>query len=497
MNEEQVGTPNPLNPSPLDANPSEPMERARPVQPARPAQAARPIGPTRPMGPTRPARPIGQTRPVAPAEKPLTEELVQESVMVESVGPESRPIEKATEVAAPAPAKKKKTGLIVGLIICLFVAVGCGVAAALMLMNAKKDPVVAAVEKLMNGDVPSNVAIVGSIEILANDASSTVSKVNVSLDSQLKPGSLINSSNANIVLTTADEDEMVFRLSEIYAGGEEVFLKAEQIETATAEDNALLAEEGTLSTEEDATLADESEETLSETNCVGDETGETNCEVPEVIAAEDDLTESLDGILGEFDGEWIRIAVSEEMLSDNVLVDDSMSCMVDALKGISGNSNSLAEYYEKNPFINSTTDNIPISNNTNQLRQVTFDDEKLTSFLNAVQNTSTVKAVNDCLGSSETTVTTEDVINMISKLPAIYVEVNPDNTFSRFYTKVLTDDNNYTITIDLSFTYPTSINVSEPEEYTDLEELMQQMMGGIEVEDDAIEVENAEGIEEE
>ena len=133
MNENSGGTPNPLNPSPLDANPSEPIEEVHqePVQ-------EKPVS-VNPVEPVPAPEPTPEPIP-EPELKPLTEELVQESVMVNSLDPEGRPMEKAAETTAVEP-KKKKTSLIVGLVICLFIAVGCGVAAILMMMNTAKDPV--------------------------------------------------------------------------------------------------------------------------------------------------------------------------------------------------------------------------------------------------------------------------------------------------------------------------------------------------------------------
>ena len=475
MNENSGGTPNPLNPSPLDANPSEPIEEVHqePVQ-------EKPVS-VNPVEPVPAPEPTPEPIP-EPELKPLTEELVQESVMVNSLDPEGRPMEKAAETTAVEP-KKKKTSLIVGLVICLFIAVGCGVAAILMMMNTAKDPVSAAIEKLMNGDVPANLGINGTIEILANDTASQISKATVTLDSQLKTGSMINASTAEVDLVMADASEMSFKVSEIYADSQDLYLKVEK------KDQIVL----------------ENEQLLDETNCIGDESGETNCLVDtETVTEEesslvlDDLTSILDGVIEMINGQWIRIAMSTaDQMSGGISVDSDVSCLINAAKDMNANSNSLAEFYNKNPFIGSATENIPVNSKLNQLRQVTVDEEKFVSFVNSIQNTSLVDMVNECLGSEEgTTITTDDVVSAVGQLPAIYVEVNSDNTFSRLYTKALSEDQKYVFTVDLSFTYPTNINVSEPTEYTDLETLMQGMMGYDELDEDTEVVEEEEEVEE-
>ncbi|MBQ3464947.1 hypothetical protein IJH15_01840 [Candidatus Saccharibacteria bacterium] len=488
MNENPGGTPNPLNPTPLDANPSEPIGET-PVQET-PVQAEPVQEPVQ-------AEPVQE--PVQePASQPLTEELVEESTHVSSLDPEGRPMEKASETPiATATPKKKKTGLIVGLVICLFIAVGCGVAAILMMMNSSKDPVSTAVEKLLNGEVQANVGVNGSIEVLFNDSSSQVSKADIALNSQLKTGSMINSTTADVTLTMSDASESAFRLSEVYADSQDLYLKVEKKEM---------------------TILDETEKLLDETNCIGDETGETNCltetettttttttttteEESSLVVS--DTASMVDSIIGMIDGQWIKLSLaSTGEMTGNVTLDSDVTCMVNAVKNMNTNSNSLAEYYKNNPFISSTTENIPVSSKLNQLRQIMIDTEKFTNFANAVQNTSMATAISECLESDDTTqITTSDVVNNLSKMPAIYVEVNPDNTFSRLYTKISSDDGMYTITVDLSFTYPTSIDVSEPVEYTDFEQLMQGMMGGFDdiiIEDDTEEeVEEEEDAEEE
>ncbi len=464
MNENPGGTPNPLNPTPLDANPSEPMGETtqQPVldEPVR-------------------EEPVSTNPVQESASQPLTEELVEESVHVSSLDPEGRPMEKAAEVATPAP-KKKKTSLIVGLVVCLFIAVGCGVAAVLMMMNSAKDPVSFAVEKLISGDVPTNLGVNGQIEISANDENSSLSKATIVLDSRLKTGSMINATNADVTLVTNDAEEYSFSVNEVYADSEDLYFKIEKKELELLEQNEQVLDE---------TL-------LDETNCAGDESGMTNCvteteavtEEDEEIIYQDGTTGMLDGIVSMLGGQWLKLSLaSSDWITGGLSMDGEMACVVDAAKSLSTNSNSLAEIYNKNPFIGSVADNIPINSNLNQLRQITIDSEKFTNFVNAIQNTAFTSAINECLDSyNEDTISADDILNNLGKLPAIYVEVNPDNTFSRFYTRALSDDGEYTITIDLSFTYPESINVSAPAEYTDLEELMKNLLD-FDVDDDVIE----------
>ena len=62
---------------------------------------------------------------------------------------------------------------------------------------------------------------------------------------------------------------------------------------------------------------------------------------------------------------------------------------------------------------------------------------------------------------------------MLEDLPEIYVEVDGDNNFTRLYTNLKIDSGK--LTIDLNFSYPTNINVTEPLEYQNFSEVIQDV----------------------
>ena len=107
------------------------------------------------------------------------------------------------------PAKSaKKTGLIVGLIILLVALIGGGVAAAILIANgSSNDPVAMAMQKIMSGETPPNVAIDGDINILSNDPDASIKRVNIDLDSDIVVGSMINTSSA--VLSFTDKNDKI------------------------------------------------------------------------------------------------------------------------------------------------------------------------------------------------------------------------------------------------------------------------------------------------
>lgn len=482
MNENQGGTPNPLNPNPLDANPSEPMEGAKPM-PAQPAPQPRPQMRPRPMQPLRPTQPAPAPRP-QPQSQPLTEELVEESVMVDSLDPNGRPMEQVAG-ATPVTPKKKKTGLIVGLIICLFVAVGCGVAAVLMLMNPGKDPVAAAVKKLMSGEVPSYVSVSGSISIDSTDTSTPISNARIDLDSNINTSSIANSTNLSLVLTTDDNKQSTYNLSEIASDDKDVYIKIEkeeepellESENLLNSDDEVLDEEGEASS--DAALIEE-DEALVTTNCETDEASATNCVTEEEDLSIDGLA-IYDSIIESLGGDWLRISLADMESVEESDEGEAAACLTDALDGLKSSRNGFAELYDKNPFVSSTTDNIPVNSKTSTVHRLDFDDEKLTEFVNGALTIQSVNKVFNCMGSSKpASFSASDISNILSKLPAIYAEVTPDNDFSRIYTKFTTDDETMTVTVDLSFKYPTSLTVQEPEDYKDLTDAIQEIFSSSE-----------------
>ncbi|MBR2543036.1 hypothetical protein IKF03_00300 [Candidatus Saccharibacteria bacterium] len=477
MNENDGGTPNPLNQNPLDANPSESMEQAEPMEEINEVE----ISETNEIPVRREAGEIdalGHRRPIMNRYR-QTEDVVEKNVMVESLDPEGRSMMKA-EPVMEEPKPRKKTGLIVGVIVCLFIAVGCGVAAALMMMSGDKDPVATAMKKLMDGKMPTNVAIDGKIEMSINDSTSPISKIDIDLNSQAQTGTTINAATAEVGFTFSDGEEIDFSFDEVHAESGELYFKIDGV-TALIEKITLLE-----------MLSNNSG--VQESKCVDDGTGETKC-LDDVVSCEclegeicdcvspdavidesmflDELMGMYGGVVSVIDGQWLKISMDEVTSMSGGLMESDMTCMIDLINGINTNSNSAADLYNKNPFVASTTDGVKVGSKFSQVRQIVINDENFANYVNSVQNTEITKTLYNCLGwESNVSITTSDVAEIVSQLPAIYVEVDGDDNFSRLYFETLMEDD-HVMKVDLSFTYPATINVSEPAEYTSFEEVIQ------------------------
>ncbi|MBQ3432844.1 hypothetical protein IJG22_00930 [Candidatus Saccharibacteria bacterium] len=452
-------TPNPLNPSPVGGSEANDTN----VTPATPvAQSTVDSADTTSVTPA--------AEPVAPTTAPVA-----------SLDPTGRTMEKTVEV--PEPPKKSKAGLIAAIVIGCVLLIGGIVTAILFAMNSGPDNTVAmAMQKIMNGEASKNVAIDGDINILINDESTPIQRINIDLDSDIVIGSMINTSSAVITLTDRDSKDYSARFEEIYAADNNLFFKLE----------------GTTAALEDSGLIDLLNGNSSKTNCVIDENNATNCETP--LFEEDCADESLDcatqygsteaikdmgalltntivSMIEAADGLYLRIS-SEDMATMGAGAANSsqLTCIADLVEKADKNSNSTALLYNKYPFIISSSENIPVSKKQNPIYQVMVDSANFTNFVNEMQNTELANSLFSCLGwNNHASINEEDVEEIVSSLPKVYAEVNADYNFTRLYLESDISDGKASVTIDLGFSYPSSVTVSEPVEYTDFKDFLETL----------------------
>ena len=118
-------------------------------------------------------------------------------------------------------------------------------------------------------------------------------------------------------------------------------------------------------------------------------------------------------------------------------------------------------------------ENLAISSgSSNPIYKLVFDAEKMTSFSNEIEKSGIVPA--NCTGDSKSS-SASDVEKALNNLPAIYVELDGNHNFTRFYTNFTTDDG-AALEVDLDLSYPSTIDVAEPIEYTDLESIIQDQV---------------------
>ena len=461
MNENNEGTPNPLNPNPAPAADSTPEPQAGALKPA-----------------------ALETEPVTkvPSEGVVEIETAHEAAMNPSTDPSNRPMEQAPTGVAEAP-KKKKTGLIVGILIALLIATACGVTAVLLMNNnSGGDAVVKAMNKLMSGDVPSNVAVSGTISVKPNTTSS-ITNMKIDLKSEMVSGSMINSTVANLTVEGKNNKSLSVELDEMYGTDGDLFLKVDGIGEAIKNPSLIEALFNS-----DSTPVEVDCDTLSageEVDCEVESTLETDCEdatdCTEVVIeevtdemSEDELAE-YSALAEMFDGKWFRISTEELTSMSGSESGSELTCVVDLIKSTNSSSNSLAESYNKNPFIYSSDENITVMRKANPIYEVGINTENFTNFADAMSKSELASKINDCLGSKQTFVDTDELAEAVKQLPALYVEVDSNYNFTRLYFTKDINDGAATVTVDLDFSYPANVNISEPTEYEDLSSLMENM----------------------
>lgn len=404
-----------------------------------------------------------------------------DTTKVNSLDPAGRPMEQI----ASEPPKKKKTGLIIGIIIALLALIGGGVAAAVILMNMNKpDAVAVAMEKLMTGKVPANMAIDGSIDISLSNAKISFKKIKVDLDSKMVVGSAINASSATMTLTDRGGEDYSVKLGEVYADSGDLYIKIDGA-VDFLEDSPILDLMGDDDAEATNCVSDASGMTNCAevtTDCVGSTDGTTDCaEVATSYSMASAIQSMLLGIAEKVDGEWLKISMDEVgQYSGGAVSNSAMACVADLASGINKNSNTAAQLYGKYPFISSTTEGVKVASKGNPVYLVSIDNANLASFVNSVQNSNLVDDLYDCLGWSDTTsISVEDAAKAVEALPKLYVEVNDNNDFTRAYLEFEAMDGDATVAIDLGFSYPNNVNISEPVEYINFSTLMQEIMSSM------------------
>ena len=458
MNENPGETPNPLNPNPAGSVPT-PGPRPMPTQP----------------------QPVSTTGT---------------GVAVDSLAPKDRPMEKAAP--APVPEKKKKTGLIAGIIAAVAVLLIGGIVAAVVIMNmSKMDPVTAAMKKIMDGEAPANVAIGGDINIAVNDEFSPISNLKINLNSNMIASSMINDSVAKVTATIKNVGDLEVEFDEVYAGDGNLYFKIDGATTAL-ENSGLLyllnlsgqlpedvdcGEDGYCETTElEEITCDEDEEECEEIN-IDDTELNVLGDGAQNILDEDTLTyfASLLNMVEVIDGQWLRVSVDDlDVLSNGTTNDSDISCVTGLVSDINTNSNSAAELYNKYPFISSTNEGVSLEAKNYPVYMVSIDSENFANYVNSIQNSELSGSLYSCLGwEDNVSVDEDDATTIVEEMPIVYAEVDDENNFSRLYLEYDLNDGEATVTIDLDFSYPDTVNVSEIEEYQDFSSVLEEIFSSM------------------
>lgn len=493
MNENPEGTPNPLNPaagtgldfveteqtsevmaepevSSVPETPAEPEMPAEPeapaelgevkeasftVKPASFTEAAESITVETPAEPEMPAEPEAPKEPIDPVMQPVSPNNFDTLGMNDEVKEETftrvetpatpipvptTPITETPELVArdsivePAKGGSKKKILIIGAIVLLIIAIVCGAAAAAIMLvgNNAGDRVSKAIEKLVNGEMPSIVSAQGTISSFSNVDDASINSYSIDFSGNFDVKYNTNTVSAKVNAELGSGEKVSIGVDELENKDGEIFFKIRGLDTLK----------------------------------------------------NNELVSAFSGVIEAIDDEWILVTGD---FADNMegleIFDNSSTCLINAIGTLPKYSKDITKKYETNQFISYSTDKLEISKKKNPLYKLTIDNNKLTAFVNSLSNNGFVNELNACVGD---TATNEDVaLDMIEKIfesfPTIYVEIDDDYNFTRVYFKTTTGDetNSMTTTADLALSYPAKLEVAAPDDYIDMSTLVNNLVTGV------------------
>ena len=447
MNENPGGTPNPLAQGPGEA-PAAPTPAPAPVSTPAPAPAA-------------PA-------PVAPAPEPTPAPTPEPAISEEPKG------------SMVEPAKKSGKPAMIVAIVLFVVALIAGITALAIFdpfgLFKKKDAVPAAIAKLFSDKSPNLVTMDGTINVVVDSTSLPFESLAIKLKSSTNSEKLENTSNATVTITH-DDNDLEFDVDEVKTSDGDFFVRITGLSDIVNGPTTNTVVDCSDEDEEDClTVIDNCDDEL-DINCVSGDYSDSS--------TTDELSE-LAGVFGLIDGDWIRIPSSIFNQATTGLIDygETTQCLVDAAGKMGEYGEDFGNIYKNNQFITYSTDNLKIAQKTNQLYRLGFDKEKMAGFINGIGNSGFMNEMLACMGGTATNkeVTANDLTEIVSALPTIYVEIDNNDNFTRVYFNLSSEGAE--ITADFSLSYPSSIEITEPSEYVDLNNLLSELIPGYSVEDD-------------
>ncbi len=215
MNENPEGMPNPLNPNPVPG--------------VQPDSTEAPVVESAPV-----VDPIVETMTAAEviAEPTMTVEPVATGpVVAEPVATDS--------IVEPKGGKKKKTGLIIA-ILAILIAIGCAVAALLILNPfAKADPVATAISKILKGETPKNIGLDGEIMITSDMEESDVTELKLTFNTQRATAYGTGKTSAALGMALVDGSEFTLNFEEATVDDGDIYLKISDVEVVESEEEVL------------------------------------------------------------------------------------------------------------------------------------------------------------------------------------------------------------------------------------------------------------------
>ena len=386
----------------------------------------------------------------------------------------------------------KKKALMIGAIVLLAIAIICGAAAvAIIMINNSGDRVSKAIEKVINGEMPSIISAQGKIETSSEEtavyiqpstevfAKSTVIDFNGTFDTS----SGMNKISADIAMDFGSGVNIPLSVSEMSNKTGDTYFKISGLSKILSNFGGNVNATDTTTDVTAANCIDDVDCTGELcTNCAGTTAGCTYEECNPTTTA--NILSVYSGLLEVADNNWILITSDfSENMEDLGLFNNPSVCLINAFSTLPSYSKDIISKYRANPFVESSTDNLGIASKGNTLYRLTFNNDKLSAFANSLGNNGFVNELNACVGtyaSGDGTSATM-IEQTFDQFPALYAEIDDNNNFTRFYFQVNTEEGvtSSTTTADISLSYPKEFKLTEPTEYITMSELLNNVMSSL------------------
>jgi hypothetical protein len=451
MNDNPEGTPNPLNPgvgAGLGFTETEPSAPETPAGPEAPAEPEAPVAPEpatiEKVGISEEDLAFKKEPLDDPMMRPVSKNNFDTLGMEEKVEVNIKPvaIESTPEpelvakdsIVEPSKKNTKKKFFIVAAIVLIITAVICGAAAiAIMLVNNNNDDRVnKAIEKLVNGKMPSIVSAQGRISALSNAENATIGSFDIDFNGNFDLSNATNTVSAKINAELSSGDKISIGVDELRDKDGETFFKIRGLDSIS----------------------------------------------------NNPLASAYSGVIEAIDDEWILITNDfGDSMGNLGIFENSSTCLINAISTLPQYSSDITKKYEANQFITYSTDKLEISKKKNPLYKLSFNSDKLTAFINSLSNNGFINELNACSENTATNsnVTVEAIEKIFDTFPTVYVEIDDNYNFTRVYFKTSVGDstNSTSVTADLALSYPAKVELETPDEYINMSTLVNNLVTGV------------------
>lgn len=428
--------------------------------------------------------------PASPNNQPINPNMGQPASPITSqpIAPSTTQPTPATGVigsgAMPAPEtppKKKRTGLIVGLILAFLVLVG-GIAFAVFAI-IKNQPENVMAESFSNLINAKQVAVSGSFTYTPKgELSSSVGPINVTIDT--KVSDLNQSSDTTVSATFANTGKTIeLSLGEVILNNGVFYVKASGVTKLYQEFLSGMIDEylSTAALRYSSMSAD-----------------------PAVVAAINEyvaeIKTRIENIVKKVDDQWFEFSMEDILNSDlisqslNQASRDSIlktyNCVVEKTNEAAKNSNEFSDLYAKNRFIK-------LESSSDSYYKVSLDAENTANFINALPDTKLFSGLTECatsgaftvnsttfdsaavIESTTPSVSADDIANAIKNIPDIYFKFDGFLDHHLVGVKVEDDSDYYSSSVNLNLAYPSNLSVTAPANSRPIMELVEDVIGEV------------------